>query len=69
VQQWFSSGLRGLVGDWPAAQLARAIVGELVPFAVSVLLFVWMYWLLCRYKLTVRQVCPVQWSPRSASKC
>ena len=42
----------GLLPSW------LAIVGEVVPFAVSVLLFVWMYWLLCRYKLTVRQVLP-----------
>ena len=42
----------GLLPGWASA------AGTLVPFAVSVLLFGWMYWLLCRYGLTVRQVLP-----------
>lgn len=42
----------GLLPGWAAA------IGTLLPFAVSVVLFGWMYWMLCRYKLTVRQVLP-----------
>ncbi|MEZ5382002.1 MAG: YihY/virulence factor BrkB family protein [Microthrixaceae bacterium] len=42
----------GLLPGW------ASVLGSLLPFAVSVLLFGWMYWMLCRWKLTVRQVLP-----------
>ncbi|MBL0204690.1 MAG: hypothetical protein IPQ14_10280 [Candidatus Microthrix sp.] len=68
-------GGRSLIGSAVASGQLALLPGSAsaavtpVPFAVSVLLFGWMYWLLCRYGLTVRQVLPVQWWRRSAWKC